>query len=1084
MSNPRKSRKFILLATLYCTSFMFMSFMSADFAISEHNNMFYPSDKISKNEEISLNSVINGTLNETVTMLNYTLNLTIFNIQNRLSIELAVPGNCDFDLYLDDRHGIMVASSDARVTGVMNESIFYTVRNTGIFYILVQRFSGNGTFNLTASEVLNTGAPELSSYGVSLNNTHIFNTYEFFTMYRDADGFSPIEVNLILDNVVYPMTFDPANGTNYTLGVKYHLVFSKLEAGIHDFQFNASDGVPMMSPTPLMHVNVSKPASLLVSQGNPREESFNAGFNNSNGWENSSSDASSPWILFSSTYHSSPSCVGIDGSGTPLINPSNEGYFYTPLYELGDNYKFRISFGYRLNFAAASIDIQENFSSWTNLAYLTNALDQWTRVEINLTSHAGSYVRFRFHFIGYYGSYLCVDDLNVSVRRDLPMLFPIQDESLSPNHGNQYTIFHLDLTYFNNYANYPETLDLVIYNGSFAVQNEVYRYSLIESDTMDWNVIDGKAYYCEFQLVNVTTPVLMIELDYGYILPYYKDVSHLLLDNSESLENTSMPLYIGFEGQETYYFIDSTGRDRVGVVSDGNNHYFSTGTIVDPADPLMDLGLVTPIVNLSSRINVFLSFYMELTYNSININDDFSISASIDGGISWEIITRYNETKSGLFSLNVSKYVNKSVAFRFLLSTSYLNILNGSQWNLDNISVHEVDLTKPIITLINIKDGKVINGIFNLIINVSDVGFGFDQAIIKIDGEMITSTENMAGEHIELNFNTNMYSKGEHVITVIVIDKAGNQNIYTFSVQIDNTPYWLYILIIAMIAATIILLISRFKLQHARNSKNLVARGKIGKNKKKLFMDQDIVREIRSITSIFRKISFANLAARIKPEGMTPRLLHDYLEQMLDDGVIKGEIVGNTFIRYITPEQHKTMPKMNETKIPDEMKNIIINFVKTRKKTSTRELLKELGLSNDHENLVEEIVGDLIREKNLSWYFDGDFLINEQPEHKDDASKNEQEQGPEKQQQEKTTMSKGIASKAIRSSRTLESVKDELINLVNNRKKISFDEILKNLTLNPDIKDDLEDFAVELITNEKLSWHVEGDYLINDELEN
>ncbi|RLF17280.1 MAG: hypothetical protein DRN06_04080 [Thermoprotei archaeon] len=95
-----------------------------------------------------------------------------------------------------------------------------------------------------------------------------------------------------------------------------------------------------------------------------------------------------------------------------------------------------------------------------------------------------------------------------------------------------------------------------------------------------------------------------------------------------------------------------------------------------------------------------------------------------------------------------------------------------------------VDNTLPTGAIIAPTSGSYIRGITDVVVSGDDVNF--DRMELYIDGALLT-TWTTPGRHT-FALNTTMYADGDHVLTLKVFDKAGNEFEASVDVIIDNTP--------------------------------------------------------------------------------------------------------------------------------------------------------------------------------------------------------------------------------------------------------------------------------------------------------
>nr|MDO8111350.1 hypothetical protein [Candidatus Sigynarchaeota archaeon] len=1087
--------------------------------MQQHNNSSLPITSASTNlgEINSSEAYYNVTLNSTINRVNQTVSLAG---HTKYDFQLAVPAGCNFDLYLYNPTNTIVASSNTGTTGPMNESFSYqNMQLGGSFIAQVRWVSGNGKYNLSITAIPNSAAPKLYNAGVSPNGGIIFTTYNFSTWYNDSDGYAPEQINLVLDSISYPLTWNAATGSNYTRGVLYFKTFPKLEARNHPFYFTTYDGLP--NQTSPMYVNVVKPASILVTTGPPYPQLF-SGYDAQ--WSNTTNG--NPWEIVATDYRSMPASIYITENS---VVQTTTGDLYSPLFDFtsATPVGFQFEFGYRLLALPTScyVELQVNMSgTWVGRTNFAAINDVWTRLQLNVTQYKGSFIQARIHFYGLFGSHLYVDDF---MARGLQFNIPsILNPSIAPSTGNDYTVFRVEVSYQEDNNVFPQNIYLSIWNHSTPDFKVV---DFTETNPLDWDVAKsgGKRYYCEFQLFDVIEPHL-VAVATGTILllenfPYYLPAP----EHNLPLNQTAVPHDINFESPGGYYTIDDPLYGGVTVVENGTNgnRYFTTGTTAGAAGVTRHIGMVTPRVHIMSNVQVFLRYDTVIT--SGGLGSLFSVDITTNDGKTWTSLAEYTASFTGRAVFNLTWYKNLNVTVRFLLDTPTLLGIPISTWILDNISFYEVDLTPPVINDVNINNGQWLFGSIPLNINVSDVGFGVDHVEVQMDGVVIGTISTITGNRAEIMLNTTDYTNADHIITIIVVDRSGNQVSGLIQVRIDNTPYWLYLVLIG--AGIVIVGFFLYKVKKAMPKIRKVP----GTLKKKVVLKEaeppkDIAKKILEITAVFRRISLTDLARKLDMPNITSKKVSSYLRYMLDEGMIKGVLDENVFFRVI-PEKLKATLKEKEADI--------IKYINDRPKASMTELVKDLHLETVRQEAIEDFVMNLVVEGKLICYFEGDMIIKEEgaaskvrampepeaiptqekpqpkavegeagksPKKKTESAYKEMpavaepapelkakrsERAPEKElapKEEKPEEIKPVSIeqltgekeagpvKALAKKASIEDKKADLIALVTSRDHISFDEIKKELDLE-ETNEEIEDFLFDLIKNRDIKGMIEED---------
>ncbi|MBN2151246.1 MAG: hypothetical protein JW839_07375 [Candidatus Lokiarchaeota archaeon] len=904
-------------------------------------------------------------LNASIGYLNFTATLEK---ESLYDVQLAVPSGFDFDLFLYHPPSNQVGSSAARDTGGLNETITYM--NTGLkdnYTVQVRYFNGTGTglFNLSVVLVPDTTGPVLSASGVSPNDTIIFNTYTFVTTYSDADGYPAEYVNLLLDGIAYPMTRNASTGTNYVAGVQYFRQFLKLEAGVHPFSFNASDWSQGAS-TSSFNVKVNKPYSFAVNGTSSYLSQFGAGYNTT--WLWSSTSNRDPWQIVTNQYLSPNSSIRIQGDTYPQ---KTIGTLTSPLFDLttAGTSMLQLVFGYRYLWTPVSLDpaelddiatveVQVNMSGiWDDVDTCYPVFPEaWQRAQVNITSYKRSYVQFRFRFTGVITQHLYIDDFAVKVFSTGTASF-YGPMILSPtNVGDAYTVFTAKIRYRETAGNLPEDVILYVCEG-LTYPLYVRSYDFLPTNPNDWNVTDadGKEYYCQFQLYDVTHPRLYAwATGISRLTPL---VYSLNTPTIESLETAAFPYILDFEaGSPMYYVIDDPSYGSPIVATGGGNAYFTTGQTTgnfsDTSDAQL-IGLATPYLALSeSPVNLFLEFNSTIVGLGI-----FRVNITSNYGATWTTISELDAGSGDFQSIDISAYKGETVSVRFVVETAIMVSFPIGRWDLDNIRIHEVDLTPPTMSNPSISENQWLFGVVNVDMTVDDVGFGVDHVTVHVDGAHLATISSFPGKKAQFSLDTTRFANGDHEVTIVVVDRSGNQNSYAIVVHVDNTPYWLYATIAA--AAVVFGIYGYRKFKAARPAIQRKLRGEA-------IPPAGVAKKILEVTSVFRRTSARDLSRKLEIKGLTPEATLAYLRYMLNEGMIKGDLDGDVFTRVIAGKMKA---------IVAEKEGAIVGYLRGRKQASVPEMIKDLQLEAVRKEAIEDFIMGLVVSRKINCYFEGDTIF-------------------------------------------------------------------------------------------------------------
>ncbi|MFX1488232.1 MAG: hypothetical protein ACFFBI_03730 [Promethearchaeota archaeon] len=298
--------------------------------------------------------------------------------------------------------------------------------------------------NLKVSKT-NNFSPELYNPQVSPKiGTNITN-FNFTVWYHDDDNNLPNYLNITINQNTYPMyAYNPLDH-NATNGILYYFI-TTLDFGQYSFQCNCSDGK----------------------------------FKNSTNWNDG------------------PEVNPLHGVSLTLLNPINNTSIFTGIE----------------NFTWESLDESYGFINYTlqisNSSEFAVILDQTNDVEekngitytlINLDLPTDIYYwRVRPSYYQFMGNWSGYHTFNLSSNYFSPKL---DFGSVSPNQGDQFTLFNFTVVYFDQDNNSPFFLNVTI-NGESYIMEKV--------DSLDYEYSDG----CEFQYLT-TLPSAPLNYTYSFV---------------------------------------------------------------------------------------------------------------------------------------------------------------------------------------------------------------------------------------------------------------------------------------------------------------------------------------------------------------------------------------------------------------------------------------------------------------------------------------------------------------------------------------------------------------------------------------
>ncbi|MFX0098886.1 MAG: choice-of-anchor J domain-containing protein [Candidatus Hodarchaeota archaeon] len=998
---------------------------------------------------------------------------------------------------------------------------------THIFYFYAE---DDLVTNTTSSDNVTVTSPYLilNNPSVSPNNTAlpgdrtIFDTFNFSVVYQHPLGIAPDSINVTINGSVYSL----ANiGTNYTAGVTYYALITGLAQGTNNFYFNASDGIASNNTSGSPgSVDVTAPASLPIYTNNPYLETFDQLYNNAlppgNKWTNTTNSA--PWGMDFVQFQSSLTSIFLAANET-LGGGGTTGYLISPLFDLTGDVNFQLTFAYRLVgtyipfvfTTTAYIQAERNISgTWAQLGGDFDIDGEWHRVVLNISQYEGDYVRFRFYFDGIVGgaNVLNIDDFHI--KKYVPGNNYINWTVVKPS-SHEYTTFQVDVTLSNDQGNFPSLFYIGIYVAQYYGLSQANRrmmVDLIEVDPDNYNIIAGKDYTCSFQVFDYDPVYLYVFIndeDAGYTY-----IERLDDDKTGDLADAvTYPFELDFESGG-YYIIDDYATGRVGVTGG----QFSTGGLGDPYETGDDmrLGFVTRKFNLTSTDHVIMEFYHEM----IDLGGTFTLDISFDGGHTFSTYETFSGYEAGAtISRNITQYKGNVVCFRFLLVVAPLEALVGTEWIIDNFRVYDADLTAPVIASVSVKKGEWIRTLwnpYNLEVYATDVGNGLDRIIVQI-GSKILANESMTSSPKQVSLDVEGVPNGMPNLSITVFDKDGNQVSFLIQVKIDNTPYELIFSIIGIVSVIAISLIVKLRKDAAKAGgfREYVKKQTV---EREVEPPKEVIDEILAVTSIFRKLTVDNLIKKMHTPSITPARMRSFLRYCLNNGIIKGSLEGDVFIREIGGKKEALPIKLAKVDFVGELdkhKTEIIKYLKIKAKTSINDLQRKFKLQHVDPNMIENYILDVIRSSSLPCYFEDGFFINEDVHHIeeevikqaiDDPTKGKaigilsthdkysledlkeqlgvylsvKELGDFVEKWIKDGELDGILEKDVfitRKEPEIVEKKDELIKLLKSRPRISFDEINKGLGIKSS-HDEIEDIIVDLIYSGDVKGNLTGKIFI------
>lgn len=955
--------------------------------------------------------------------------------------------------------------------------VYYTIiSNFTTYYYPFYLTTGDGWLNSTTIIYhvnVTITPPRLFNRGVNPSVGAVSMVYNFSSRYSDVYGLAPVFIDVVINGTTQHLSRNLQTGNNYTRGVVYYKIISNFTIGSYTFFFKTGDGLfNTTTSTILLKVVPAYP----ITSSSSYFQGFNSNYNSTT-WKWTSTTNRNAWTISTTTYHSGNSSIGMQGAGIPITNPPVEnGLLISPLFDLTKNFQYELTFDYLLYLGVSTLEIQVNMSgTWVVVPIALGTTGAWQQIQQNMSQYKGSYVQIGFTFTGIAGTYLYLDDFLIQTMGNATITYA----AVTPYQGNLYDVFQLEIEYQDSHNILPNSLYLSIWNGNTP---NVMQINFTQDNSSILTDINGKFYHCNFQVIDIANPVLWVDSDHGSWC-VSKTPFFVSIDQTIPLDTTGFPLTLNFENSSYPYYtlnnyaFSSTGVNIDTIGGNNTNHYFTTGTYAGTTSGTkqsVKLGLATYLISMYSDVEVFIHFDSQTTI--IGGTNSFSLDMTTDNGATWTTLWQTTAAATGRITVNLTSSKNQTASFRFMLQTSTLGGIIEATWIIDNISIYEVDTTPPTMS-INISPGQVLQGtvLVNMTIHVPH-HFRVVEVMILLDGISIGNITTFKNNVASIMLDTTKFSNGNHTLTIVVIDNSGNQKTYAVSVNLDNTPYLFYIIILAVIAAAVIIGVIAIK-KNTRRLRNIPLYLNKRIMLKQIKPTKEIAEKILLITGIFRRITAAELARKLQLPNVTQSNVLGYLRFMLAENMIHGNIDDSTstFTRTFPEKMKVTL---------DGKEGIILDYLNHNDRVEIGDLIKDLQLENVTREALEDFILGLVMARKISCYFDGNTIIKEKapttmtkpitvkPEHSEVTTTSFEK--PEKQDRMATPASKPTKKKILAESER------QVLEYLSGKSRVTFDELTEEMQLESFDRDTIEDFIVGLVGNGKIKCHFDGDVIVND----
>lgn len=583
-------------------------------------------------------------------------------------------------------------------------------------------------------------------------------------------------------------------------------------------------------------------------------------------------------------------------------NISGEYILYSPIVyvknESSEFYQNFLSIGLRLSLSVndvLEIEINSNRSGWNSIDSFTSEEFDWTLLRYNLSEYQQNYIQMRFR--------ISCESENYSYKKGVFLdKFEIIQES-DPNQENIHSPFlsqaknslnstipfysstgnteldefSFNIGYWDEDNNYPEFVYLELNHTNYTLFNVQGIWETGEYNENSTNQILYSAHISIFNIANKSFRFHCSDSNFTYSTDWM-GITNLNAPeaipfpfNSESTEFN--PLRIGYPNNSTFtrWTDSSQGWHTLQTISGTYNNtewYCGRGDLLG-YDQNYKSALITPLLSLNGTSEIFLYLNHRLRFDSEgeDSNDFAEILYSENLGETWNSLIIFDKETEGVnfedIKIDLTDLIGKNIILQFrFTSDENGEVLQRSGWRIKLFQIDidpNKDYISPIITFVNLQDGDVIEGNFNLTIQIYD-----DSPIVQDRIEFWFDNEQLPVEAINntINFMINSRNYKNNVpieVIVVVYDSEGNRGFEKISISIKNPPttgqYVLYISLALIGLFGISFLIARnFKIQKLKESGDYIRQPNfIEKRQARKFEKQNMTEEVNTIINNLNK---------------------------------------------------------------------------------------------------------------------------------------------------------------------------------------------------------------------------------------
>ncbi len=287
---------------------------------------------------------------------------------------------------------------------------------------------------------------------------------------------------------------------------------------------------------------------------------------------------------------------------------------------------------------------------------------------------------------------------------------------------------------------------------------------------------------------NIATTTLLVDGSQKVLHPFlFKDTDgtgYLIYDTGSNVINISKlnSDYLNTTGVNVISPFGTATNVNPVVFKRNNIYYLMASNLVSGfANTLTKYSTSTSMLgSWSPLISPFKDSLEQSSSTSFNsqVSDVLKIQGKNDAFI--YMGDRYDNSNINAGSMYNSRYVWLPIDFS--TSSSNMSISWNSAWGIDEIFPEPTDTTSPTINILSPVNGTTTSGVVTITSSSTD-NIGVSSVIYKIDNDVLVVS---TSSPFNVLFDTTLYLNGNHSITAIAADAAGNTATTSINIFIDN----------------------------------------------------------------------------------------------------------------------------------------------------------------------------------------------------------------------------------------------------------------------------------------------------------